>query len=234
MDLAAGKLYAVITGDIVGSKKLPDAARRKLHAILVEGARMLCETFPDALSAPPDVYRGDAWQVVVADPHRSLRIGLFYRAHIKSAMENLRTDTRMAIAVGSIDFIPGDRASAGDGQAYRLSGKLMESLGRPYRMAFTFGGRETSALVGALQVVVQLVDVLAAGWSVKQARAVTGALLGWTQEKIASACWPAPISQQAVAQHLDRAGWHAIEKGVRYFETTIGDLIEKTRSAAAP
>jgi hypothetical protein len=76
-----------------------------------------------------------------------------------------------------------------------------------------------------LKTVIQLMDVLAANWSEKQAQAVMGALQGWTQEKIATTCWPKPITQQAVAQHLDRAGWHAFESGLLYFEDTLSNLI---------
>jgi len=36
---------------------------------------------------------------------------------------------------------------------------------------------------------------------------VTGALRGWKQEKIAETWWKKKVSQQAVAQHLARAGW---------------------------
>jgi hypothetical protein len=74
----------------------------------------------------------------------------------------------------------------------------------------------------ALQIIVQLVDRIAAEWSDKQALAVTGALQGWTQEKIGQLCWTEPITQQAVAQHLDRSAWINVERALGYFEKVVG------------
>ena len=67
----------------------------------------------------------------------------------------------------------------------------------------------------------QLIDVLALDWTVRQAQAVAGALWGWTQERIGES-WPqGAISQQAVGQHLDRAGWGGVESALQFFEQTL-------------
>jgi len=39
-------------------------------------------------------------------------------------------DTRMAIAIGTVDFVPDDRVSRGDGHAYRDSGNALEQMMR--------------------------------------------------------------------------------------------------------
>ena len=94
-------------------------------------------------------------------------------------------------------------------------------------MRFSFPGpREEETL----DVVVQLVDGLASRWSDRQALAVSGALRGWKQAKIASTCWKQPISQQAVAQHLDRAAWTSIELALGFFERTINGLLEREQA----
>ena len=41
MEILTGKPYAVITGDIVGSRKFPEKARRDLHAVMMAGAAAL-------------------------------------------------------------------------------------------------------------------------------------------------------------------------------------------------
>jgi hypothetical protein len=49
-------------------------------------------------------------------------------------------------------------------------------------------------------------------------RAIRGALLGQNQKPFGRS-WPdAPISQQAVAQHLQRSGWSAVEETLHAFE----------------
>ena len=68
-------------------------------------------------------------------------------------------------------------------------------------------------------------DALAVRWTAKQAQAITGALLGWTQENIAQLWWDKPIAQQAVGKHLERAGCYAIENGLIFFETYINGLL---------
>ena len=227
MEILTGKPYAVITGDIVGSRKFPEKARRDLHAVMTAGAEALCTVFGDAVPLEMETFRGDAWQMVVADPAKSLRIGSFYRAFLRTEIRDVKADSRLAIGVGTIDFIPAAKVSSGDGEAYRLSGSLLESMPRQQRLAFAFAAKESDGRVAALKTVLLLMDVLAANWSEKQAQAITGALQGWTQEKIATTCWPQPITQQAVAQHLDRAGWHAFEKGLLFFEDTLSDMLTK-------
>lgn len=224
MEVVSGKRYAVITGDIVGSRKFSEEARRNLHAVMTEGAKALCGVFSEAVPLELETFRGDAWQVVVAKPALALRIGSFYRAFLRSNISGVKADSRLAIAVGTIDFIPAGKVSSGDGEAYRLSGSLLERMPRQQRLAFGCATPRADDRLAALETIIQLMDVLAVGWSAKQARAVTGALQGWTQEKIATACWPRPITQQAVAQHLDRAGWHAFERGLLFYEDTLSTL----------
>lgn len=72
----------------------------------------------------------------------------------------------------------------------------------------------------AFDVIVRLIDALATRWTDKQALAISGALRGMKQEEIAEKLWERRITQQAVAQHLSRAGWDALEKGIEYFEKT--------------
>jgi len=228
MHIDTQKPYAVITGDVVRSGRLPENARKRMYRVLQEAGENLQKAFPEAVPLPPDIYRGDAWQALVAMPSLALRAALFFRARLRAQMGAHHTDCRMAIAVGKVDFVPGDRISRGDGPAFRHSGRLMENMPRQHRMAFTLvDGQSLLPAAKALEVMIYLVDVLGARWSEKQALAVTGALRDWTQEATAKKCWPTPISQQAVAQHLDRAGWNALEKALEYFETTVAEVAER-------
>lgn len=78
-----------------------------------------------------------------------------------------------------------------------------------------------------LNIVIQLIDTISSKWSDKQALAVTGALQGWKQEKIAKTLWEKEVSQQAVAQHLSRAGWYSVERGGLFFEQFLEESINK-------
>jgi hypothetical protein len=221
MRIEKGKLYAVITGDIVNSSKLPSEQRQRLHRIMKEGSKALRKTFEESVPLDVDIFRGDSWQLLVADPPKSLRIGLFYRAYLRAWMETCRLDTRMAIAVGTIDFVPDDRVSRGDGQAYQYSGSGLEEMTKASNLCFRFPERQIEE---SLDVLVHLLDVLAMNWSDKQALAITGALQGLKQEKIGS-LWKPPITQQSVNRHLQRAGWFAVEKAIGFFGKQLSEAV---------
>jgi hypothetical protein len=214
-------LYAVLTGDIVGSSRLKEKQRLDLHKTMVLTSRELRMRFAKIVPLPVDIYRGDSWQFIVKDPAKALRIGLFFRAYIRSRMQSKKIDTRVAIGIGAIDFVPDNKILRGDGQAFRKSGGALEKLPRGRRMILDCPDSIPMADRKALDAMLHLIDVLVKNWTEKQAQAVSGALLGWTQEKIASRWVKNKISQQAVAQHLDRAGWNALESGLNYFEMAV-------------
>ena len=220
MKVSAQKKYAVITGDIVDSSKLPKAQRKALPGLIAKASRETIKAFPDAVPLEVDVFRGDGWQLLVSEVGQCLRVGLFFRACLRSAAERGRgLDTRVAIAVGLVDFVR-ERVSQGDGEAYRLSGRALEALPRKQRLALAL---PAEAATDALVVIVRLIDVLAQGWTGRQALAVRGALRGWTHEKIAQE-WPETISQQAVTKHLDGAQWTALEAALTYVENNLQRL----------
>ena len=221
MKVEKGKLYAVITGDIVNSSKLPSEQRQRLHRIMKEGSKALLKAFKDSVPLDVDIFRGDSWQLLVADPSKSLRIGLFYRAYLRAWMRTSRLDTRMAIAIGTVDFVPDDRVSGGDGQAYQYSGSSLEEMTKASNMCFRFPERKAEEF---LDLLVHLLDVLATNWSDKQALAITGALQGLKQEKIGS-LWKPSITQQSVNRHLQRAGWFAVEKAIGFFEKQLSEAV---------
>ena len=212
------KLYAIITGDIVASSLLSSNKRKMLHKVMVDSSKVLQDEFKDAVPMGVDIFRGDSWQIILSKPAKALRLALFYRAILRAKMESHRFDTRMAIALGHVDFIPGNRVSEGYGEAYQLSGKALESMPKASNMSFVFPGME---LEKVLNVVIQLIDSISSRWSDRQALAVTGALRGWKQKKIAEKWWKKKVTQQAVAQHLSRAGWYPVEKGILFFEQCL-------------
>jgi len=221
MKIARGKLYAVLTGDIVNFSKLPSKQRQRLHLIMREGSKSLRKIFRKSVPLETDIFRGDSWQMLVSDPALSLRAGLFFRAFLRKEMGASKLDTRMAIAIGTVDFVPDDRVSKGDGEAYRYSGKALEEMTRVGNMCFRFPERKSEE---SLDVLVHLLDVLAINWSDKQALAITGALQGLTQEEIGN-LWKPPITQQSVNRHLQRAGWFAIEKAIGFFEKQLREAV---------
>ncbi|MBW1716652.1 MAG: hypothetical protein JRJ77_12645 [Deltaproteobacteria bacterium] len=220
MKIKTGKLYAILTGDIVNSSKLSPDKRQKLHYVMKDGSKAVRRAFEKDVPLDVDIFRGDSWQMLVFNPAKSLRIGLFYRAFLRAEMQSSNVDTRMSIAVGTIEFVPDDRVSGGDGQAYQYSGNALEKMMKASYMRFSLPGKEAEE---SLNIIVELVDALAKRWRDKQALAITGALQGWKQKTIGD-LWEPPIAQQTVGRHLGRAGWYVLEKAIKFFEYSLQRL----------
>jgi hypothetical protein len=221
MKINRHKNYAVLTGDIINSSKFRESERKELFRVMQNAAVDCQNYFSTSIPLPVDIYRGDSWQMVLSDLVMSLRIAMCYRllVRIKMQTESL-VDTRISIGIGKIDFIPSQRISQGDGDAFKRSGAAIEKLGRMRRMIIDIPDNEDQ-IQKSLNIVLLFIDFILQNTTKKQSQAILGALLGKTQEQIADSWLERTITQQAVAQHLDRAGWHAIEKGLNYFEETL-------------
>jgi len=210
--------YAVITGDIVRASTLGAAERVGLLSEITRASQALQEKFPDDVPEPVDVFRGDGWQMVVNRPEQSFRVGLFFRAWIRThGPQGRRLDTRMAVAVGRLTSVPANRVSEGDGEAFRASGRALDLLREPVRLALVVPPAAAPGLAGALEAFAPVFDALVQGWTERQARAVLARLHGATQEAIAHT-WPETITRQAIARHLAKAHWPAVEKGLLWWE----------------
>jgi hypothetical protein len=213
-DLA--RWHAVLTGDVVGSSRLKPKARRELPAILKAAGQEFRKAHGREVPFALDVFRGDSWQLLVSDPALALRAAFFVRfSVIAESPPGQRLDTRVAVAVDRIDFVPSNRVSEGDGPAYRASGAALDGLRDPARMALVAGHAPA-----ALSVVIRLMDALVQDWTAAQARAAKARLQGHTQAEIARR-WPGGLSQQGVARHLGRAHWAALEAGLDHLEKAL-------------
>jgi hypothetical protein len=223
MNIEGGAWYAVISGDFIGFSPLSAPIRQALYRLVRRGSERLQEVFPAVLPAPVDMYRGDAWQMVLVRPEKALRAGLLFRAFIRGRAPLRHVDVRMAIGVGPVDYVPAGEASAGDGAAFRRSGRRLEAMASPRAGTFRFA-MDDSPVSLALDGMAFLTGTLATGWTQSQAVAVEGALAGKTQQEIAAG-WTRPVSYQAVGGHLKRAGWPAVRHAVAMYEASIASLI---------
>ncbi len=213
-----GRIHAVITGDIIGFKKLPLDIRKSMHHTLGVANRELRSAFPGLLPYDISVFRGDGWQMLLADPVLALRAALMIRGLIRSSVSSHRMDTRLAIGIGRIDYVPENHVTAGDGEAYRCSGKLLSEMDGTRRgtMRYASTGAQ-EAEVSALDALVRLTGALADRWSDRMAQAMVGVLQGKSQDRIASD-WVPPVTRQAVGKHLERAAWPSIRHALEVFE----------------
>lgn len=210
-----GSVCAVITGDVVGSSTLAPDARRRLLDVMHDAGAQVRDRFADELPLPMDVFSGDSWQVLVTRPAASLRIALAFRANLRAAMASRRIDTRLVIAIDTVDFVPDQHVSQGEGQAFRTSGRTLADLKSPLCLALRAADE---AAATPWDAGFSLLDVIARRlWTPARARAVYGALCGETQDEIAHR-WDPPIAQPSVSGHLQRAAWSRVEPFIESFE----------------
>lgn len=213
------RLYAVLSGDIVGSRRFSGVGPVIRDAI--KGAYLSAEeTFGGALLGV-DVFRGDSWQLLIDSPALALRSGLLMRALMKANEQLPKIDSRLAIGVGTVEFVDRANLSESQGEAFVLSGEALDGLrDMKVRMAVRFpearhdahGAFEAQA---TLDVVMALLDTICQEWTARQSAAIAGALmrLGQTQigERLA-------ITQPAVSQALSAARWGPVDHAVSWWE----------------
>lgn len=108
-------MIAVITGDVINSRKSPSALwQDSLKGVLAEYG----------MNGPDwELYRGDSFQLKI-----EVNEALLAAIHIKASVKrHSGLDVRMGIGIGSEDS-KADRVTSATGQAYVLSGTCFDGL----------------------------------------------------------------------------------------------------------
>jgi len=206
---------AVLTGDIVGSSALIKADREKLLRVLKSGSEKARQVFSPHVPMKISVFRGDSWQLLIMDPRVSLSAALFFRSYVRFKMD-AKTDTRISIGIGSIEFLSPVSITESDGLAFRRSGDGLESMERKTRLRVR-GPNQNSPF----DVIAGLVDAIVSRWTASQSQAVFHAIQGRTQKESAEMWHPEPTTQQSVAQHMSRTSWLVIKDALEFFSNNV-------------
>lgn len=218
--------YAVLTGDVINSSKLIQPERQYLFEAFPKISAVLQKLYPGDVSHISN-FRGDGWQLIVNKPYKSLEICLLIRTYLHFAITNKVIDSRIAIGVGNVDFVPAGNVSAGYGSAYTISGHLLEGLSTNQRMKLGFDTNKQPFIHATASTLVELVDAIITSWGSSQCQAVFWALQGFTQTQIAERWLPAPIKQPSVSNNINRSAWPTIRKTLAFFEQVIDRLAER-------
>jgi hypothetical protein len=102
--METGKIYAVLTGDLIGSSRFRIQQREEVLSNLKDSFQ---EISLDIIASPFVVFRGDSFQGVLARPEEALKATLIIRASLLSRFKEKRTrlDARIAIGIGTIDYL---------------------------------------------------------------------------------------------------------------------------------
>ena len=182
-----------------------------------------------------ETYRGDSLQCAATSPENALRIALMIRSFLKaytpatgqkmikrkkkSLIKGYFTtsfDIRLAIGIGKADFINKKKITSSDGEAFRLSGNTLDKLKQTtQKLAVKTYNKNFNQQT---EPAILLLDGLIQKWTQNQAELVYYKLQNKKEDEISRLLG---ISQSAVNQRTKTAQWHAIEKLIEYFESTI-------------
>lgn len=200
----SGREVAVLTGDVVRSTSLASEDRARLSDLLRQAAAFVQEDDPDLAPLPLAIFRGDAWQWLVVDRAQALRAAVLFRCSFRGQEPDLKLDTRVAIGVGTIDFLNEERLSESDGSAFRMSGYVLEKLPKKRCLGVDWAEGSVPDKTDLRRRIVSLVDLLVSDLTARQARGLSGYLRGWTQQRVGE-LWDPPITQQSVADLFEDA-----------------------------
>jgi hypothetical protein len=209
-------MKAVITGDIVASRKAED------RGILLQQVKNVLEKVDSGILKQHDtfeIFRGDSFQGVVEKPEKAIRAVTGIKAGLRMCglKENFRGfDARISVGVGTISFRT-DKVRESDGEAFHNSGKLLDQLNRTdYRLGIA---TPWQTLNEELEVLNLLADSILSSWTPASAETIFYYLTeGGNQQELAEKL---EISQPAVHKRLKTANFREIEKFMKRVENQL-------------
>jgi hypothetical protein len=205
------ELYAVITGDLVGSSEISYNDREILLSALHESFFFVSNTLhPDNNSIPPfEISRGDSFQALFSDPENALMASVLIILKLSLFSEaDRKLETRISIGIGSVEYLSeSGNVGEADGQAFRLSGRTLDSMkGQEKKLMIT---SSNPALNLILESQCAFFDNTATRWTKIQKQFLLEKLTGRTQNEIALKYGK---SQSTISQSLKAAGFDSLKK----------------------
>lgn len=210
-------VYAVLTGDLVRSSRLSQAELERARQCLSVAVAQARGWGAGVVAGELDFFRGDAWQVVLADPAVSLRLALLQRALLRAAGLG---DTRVAIGIGTVTEIDRAKTSRSSGQSFVASGHALDGLVGRQRLVLVLAASAPGPVGGLLSAISALCDVVVQRWTQRQAELVGLALdpRAGTHSELGARLEPA-ITKQAVGKGLLASGWAGLVVALEQMES---------------
>lgn len=213
------KIEAIITGDIVDSTKLSFEERTHMLNII--------QSIPNVVSYIEnlriEIFRGDGFQIGIRDTKSSLRIALIVRAFLRShkmTTANQILDARLALGIGTLDYEL-DSLSKSDGEAFRLSGRLLDSMDKARLKIKT----PWEGVNEELNLLTAFADDIISSWTQKQSKLEMESLLFLhSHNEIAKSLH---ITRQMVDKSLRASKDELIKAYIERFEKLVTKQIYK-------
>ena len=206
------KTIAIITGDIVDSTKLSLAERD----VMVRTLQDIPEILHTITRISMEIFRGDSFQIQIHDIAASAKAAIAIRAWLRCQPITGKTplDARLAIGIGEANY-QSNSLSTSDGEAYRLSGRLLNKMQKARLEIATPWPKVNEELALATA----FVDDIVTSWTPNQSKIML--LLLQTSKSHIELAQTLDISRQMVDKSLKASKENLIESYIDRFKKLI-------------
>lgn len=212
------RTIAIITGDIVNSTKLSLAERD----VMINALKAIPEMLNQISQVSMEIFRGDSFQIQLPDAAMSAKAAIAIRAWLRSQSvisAKSPLDARLAIGIGGADF-QSDSLSTSDGEAYRLSGRLLDKMQKSRLEIAT----PWSRINEELKLATAFVDDIVTSWTQNQSKIML--LFLQTSKSHSELAQELVISRQMVDKSLKASKEDLIESYIYRFKQLINEYTE--------
>jgi len=224
-------IVAVVTGDVIRSRRYSDVARRRvdrvLRATFSEAERKFPTSFKTGLAFR--ITAGAEFQCVLSDVAEALRIVTYARAVAATSPVSPPLRFRVSVGIGEIAVSKGHNSYEQDGTAFaRARQGLIHVTDARTLTALVTGDAALDATAAAM---LGLTDHLTQGWTVSQWEAIRWAILRQTREQIARVV---KVAHQNVTKRLQAAGWAPFEAAMGFLGHSLQERVGTPRRVQRP
>lgn len=210
------KSGAIITGDVVDSTKLTVEGRE----IMLNALQLIPEVLSPVQEISIEIFRGDSFQLGINSAYSALRCALAIRAWLRchKVYGSKVLDARLALGIGTLDY-ESDALSTSDGEAYRLSGRLLDDMNKS-RLEIKTPWRDVNE---ELKLSTAFADDIVSAWSQNQSKIILQRLV--TLKTHVELSQELGVSRQMVDKSLKASKEELIEAYIKRYEYLINKHI---------
>lgn len=205
-------IKGVITGDLVNSSSITNEWRQ----IVIDALNICVSDFRSITPIKIEMYRGDSFQIVIDKAEQTLSIAIALRSKLRASTpeNNEIWDARVSIGIGEISFESSNIVTS-DGEAFRLSGRAFDCLGKK-RLSISTPWSEVNS---AIELNTKFADEIISSWTARQARVVYHAIQSLkTQKEMAEELG---MTRQNFNYHWGASKAQLIFDYIKYFKDLI-------------
>ncbi|WP_416140372.1 hypothetical protein ACM26W_08370 [Halomonas sp. HK25] len=211
---AKAQRIAVLTGDVIDSRKVSD--RQRLYRVLDDTLAALAKCQGGRFER----FRGDGFQLALPHARHAMTAAIALRAAlIEHSDPEQRWDARIAVAVGPAEWHADLRVAESDDEPFVMSGRHLDALSEgASHLALTLLDEPDD---GSLALLLRYLDDLVASWSHYSAEVVHLSLeRELSQQAMAERLG---IRQPSIHKRLRAARWPLLSDTLAYLETRLAD-----------